>query len=325
MAFRALVGWAIWCLSVFIIGAASSGCSLVIGTERREAHDAGPIDASTDGSPVACQVDAPFSAPESVAAFNTQANEESVRFSPDGLEAWVARRESHTRLRHFARTSRAASWSFVAYEDALTVFDGGMTSATNISVFPGGTDAVVQYYDNAFGRGALYQTLRAGAVAPWETPIPIAALASDAESHAPFVSQDGSSLYFQSNRNGAWRIYRAPRQGRTFGAATALARIHPDEDRSPVLSGDELTIYVSAVDYPAVDPPYTQRVYRATRATRDAAFGPAVEVAELSLKDYEVFPTWLSPDECEIWLVGLRPDGFGNSWDVYVARKPPRP
>ena len=119
-----------------------------------------------------------------------------------------------------------------------------------------------------------------------------------------------------SDRNGlGYRIYTSFKSG-TFNTPVLLDSNQTTEDRWPVLSSDELTLYYAAYVNPAV------RVYRKTRDFVGGAWSAGVLEDALNLNGgSRTFPTSLSTDGCEIYIASNRDGGHGLH-DVYHARKP---
>ena len=76
------------------------------------------------------------------------------------------------------------------------------------------------------GGDDLYSAVRGDAGADFAQVTPIASLDSTSNEVQPFVTADGSEVYFASDRTGNYDIYRATIQGGVYGAATPVAELN---------------------------------------------------------------------------------------------------
>jgi Tol biopolymer transport system component len=147
------------------------------------------------------------------------------------------------------------------------------------------------------GLDDIWCARRSSASEPFETPHLEAAVSSSGYEWDPELSADGQELFFTSDRAGShgldlYRSTWSATQG-AFMAPTALGTLNSDGiDGGPALSGDGLTLYFNS---DRVGGTGRQDLYRATRPTRDAAFGAPVRVAELASPAYDTGAA-LSPD-----------------------------
>lgn len=298
---------------VVAVGASADACSLVIGTDARtiaKDYDAGPR----------CDPAWSFGVPEKVESLSGPTDEETVRVTPNQLEAYVSRRVEANRvvMDHYTRATRGSDWTLEGRETSFLFYDEAPTSATAITFLPSALEAIVLFYDNVYGIGALYRTQRAALGERWEEPVPVPGLESNVEDFGPMLSRDGKTLYFQRRVKGIARIYTSAAVGFGISAPTQLPPMHPKEDLSPVPTADELTLYTTAFD-DGDGAPYTQRVYRSTRASKQEPFANPVEEKGLDSYGRRSIPTWVSDDSCEMLLVA----GVPGSFDVYRAVKEP--
>jgi hypothetical protein len=298
---------------------------LVIGTEPRTIWDGGTTSDAAPDAPDAeapCRLDQPFADLHLIDELSTSQNEESVRFSRDELEAWVSRRVQLNLVQTFryARGSRTDSWKLAGEESDLNRFpDGSATSSVSLAPFPDELSAIVQYYDVPGSPSAsLAFTQRTARGTGWGLPQPIPELDSGNQDNGPWLSQDGTELWFYSDRPSGWRVFHAVRSDAGWSTPEPMA-ISKFEDRSPVLTADALTIYLAATDLG--QPGDTRKIYRAVRTSRTVDFPTPELVTELALPDSYAFPTWVSPDGCRlVWLANRN----SLSTDVWTASKPPR-
>lgn len=279
-----------------------------------DVRDAGP-----------CRLDLPFGPLTAEPVLSSGYAEESVRLTPNRLEAYVARRTfpNFVEIFHFTRQTVGHAWISAGKEPLLALYpDGGLTSALALTFFSDGLNAILQYYDNDTGHGRLYSTTRASLGATWSAPALIPELKTDSSDEGPWLSQDGNTIYFFSDRQTTNpRLYSAARSGSVFGAPKRLPAINPDNDTYPVLTGDELTAYFSSFT-PIGNTGLERKLYRATRASTSQNLGGPTEVTELNADGWKTVPTWISPDGCELYVIASRPSSANQNTDVYRATKP---
>jgi hypothetical protein len=187
------------------------------------------------------------------------------------------------------------------------------------------------------GRPSLYFSTRASTVAgtdagTFSVPEPLAPLNSNIERDA-YLLDDGRVIYWTSERESMpARIFRAQgtmpfKYEQPFGA---VPRINRQDDaglfnHAPAVTPDERVIYFAHGTNVQND---GQKIYRAERTLATELFSdpqPVVELAEPAdpAADY---PTWISPDDCILYLASFRaisdggPAGFSRFW---VAERPP--
>lgn len=157
----------------------------------------------------------------------------------------------------------------------------------------------------------LFWARRSTVDGAFEPPVPIDGLGTLGRNETPWVSADGAVLAFSSGDERARKLYEVslgpagPGDVREVDVAGQLAVDFPVE------SSDGLTLYFAANAGPSL-----LDVMVAKRPTRDAPFGTATPVSELSSTSFD-WPTWVSPDECTI-LVSSSRDGTS---DIYWARR----
>ena len=138
-------------------------------------------------------------------------------------------------------------------------------------------------------------------------PTPFAPLATEeAGERMPYMSRDGKEIWLThdvlSPPAGTPRTrvavalevaagsYGAPKRVELGGAVAEL-------ELGPVISADRTTLYFAR----------GTKVYKTTRPNETTAFGPAVPVTELNTTDDSAQPTWVSDDDCIIYIQSNRP------------------
>jgi hypothetical protein len=169
--------------------------------------------------------DDPWGEPENLGpTVNSSAWDIAANISPDGLELyfsssrsggygsddiWVSRRatkndpwEQPTNLGSIVNSSASETGPFLSSDGLLLLFSGEW----NAPIRPGG-----------FGNSDMWVTRRASISEPWGAPVNLGPIVnSQSLDYAPHISQDGSTLYFSSDRPGGLGgiyygdIYQAP-------------------------------------------------------------------------------------------------------------------
>jgi len=141
-----------------------------------------------------------------------------------------------------------------------------------------------------------------------------------------FVNGDASAYYFVSRLapdgglaatdggSSPQAIFVTHAAAGIFNSYALVARDDASWMDNPVLSADELTMYVSTRASYSASP----HVAVMTRSDAQAPFGPPVQLHELDSTDGE-YPTWVSPDQCRLYLTRVV-DGHG---DLFVASRAP--
>jgi hypothetical protein len=129
--------------------------------------------------------------------------------TPDGLTMVLDSLRSTTSLDLFItqRPAQTAAWPTPA---ALAMVNTSASAEGNPML---STDKLTLYFDsNRTGDGEIYIATRANVNATFSLPVRIDELASPASSETdPWISQDGRTMLFTSNRDGTQRIWQATR------------------------------------------------------------------------------------------------------------------
>lgn len=162
---------------------------------------------------------------------------------------------------------------------------------------------------------------------------------SPGDDAGPFLSADGKTLLFHSNRDGGggdFDLYVSQRDstdqawqtpeplGTSLNTAAA--------DCFPRMSADGLTLLFCSTR----DGGQGRRdMYQANRSSMDESWGEPTPMEALLNTEYDDGPAWLSPDGLSLWFSSDRPGGQGkydiwrsqrasvsDSWDVPVNLRP---
>jgi hypothetical protein len=286
--------------------------------------DAGPdgdAEAGTDAEDAAppCDPSKPFSAPVVITELQSSGAEGGLRLLPDELTGffWSTRAGGPGTANLYVATRPDKTSPFGAITLLHNVNSTG-TFQLDPTSLPNGLTLVFRSIRAEAGAGGddLFSAVRADTDADFSQVTPISSLNSAANDVQPFVTTDGSEVYYASNRTGNYDIYRATIQGAVYGAPTPVAELNQAgvDDADPVLSADRLTIFFASTR------PGGQGgsdIWTATRTSTASAFGASTNVAELNSTAQDD-PTWLSVDGCRLYMsVGTMPSAH-----EYLATRP---
>ncbi len=276
-----------------------------------QAQDASPVDAAPGP---ACDLAKPFGAPVLDAELSTAQPEEAARVSPSGLELFLMREDTvGKRLYRYTRASTTAPWGNVELQLALVVTPPSAPASGYMTLDPTGLTGNFAVFTPG-NVWQIHQSSRGSVGGAWTAPSPLPGISAAGKTdEQPFLNANGKRLYFMSNRNGAYRIFVTTNTLGSYSTPALVGPLHPSEDRFPVLSPDELTLYSASYTGAATG----MRVFKSTRATIGGSFAGPVEQTELNTGSLTV-PTSISADGCEIYLSSNRRGGM----DIFRARKP---
>ena len=171
--------------------------------------------------------------------------------------------------------------------------------------------------DFTFGRGAGYPAItgdgttvffarragdievsrRGSAASVFEKAAAVRAIVTAEQETTPYVTPDGSALYFSRLDAGRWVMLRialpAIGQGET-GVFTG-ASAPPGDNLYPVVTPDERTLFFAARNVQG-----DLDIWTATQPKKGAGFRDAHPIAELRTSEDDV-PSWISPDACVLY------------------------
>lgn len=254
-----------------------------------------------------CDPAAPFGAPVLVMELSAEPNDFIARLSPDELTLYLTRED----VLVSTRASRTAAWSepvpLAAVNTANTEFGATVTA-------DGKTLFVASDRPGAAGLDPWVAT-RPDAAAEFSAPQLVANVNTADDEFDPFVSSDGSTLYWWVRSSDGFDIFRATRGGAGFSAPSLVAELQSDgNDSHLVVTSDGLTAMFGSSRPGGAG---GRDVYRTTRPSLADPFSPPVYVAEVS-SEADDQPTWLADDGCVLYLSSDR----GGTYDIYVATRP---
>jgi Tol biopolymer transport system component len=282
--------------------------------------DGPPPDAPPDAPPVArCDPSKPFGAPMPVTELNSTAVDQGAKLVDDLTMYFGSNRTGVFGL--YMATRSSPSQPFATPVALALVNAAGAASGPTLTA-----DGLTLYYalvPTGAQTGDLYVTHRASKADPFPAGSPVANVNDPSlDDLDPFITEDGSVLYFDSARVGAsLHLYFALRQpGGSFGAVQAMTSQNVGPiDGHPVLSHDGLTLYWSSTRTDGGAQGITD-IWFATRPTTAAVFGAASRIAELSSTGSESL-SWISADGCVALLQSTRTGTIGGQ-DIFQATKP---
>lgn len=264
-----------------------------------------PTPPTTPPAKAACDPTKPFGA-LSPLPFNTAGYETGARLSADELTIYFSRAVGTGNMQPFvaSRTSVDEAWGAPKLHAAV---DG---SGDDAYLTTSKDDLVGFFVSSRTGNLQIHRTSRAARTDAWANISLVSALGTTSIEDDPFLVPDGSAIYFDSNRSGAWSIYRAE----IDAAGKVGAPVVVTSGTNAVVTGDELTMYVSRPSGGQQD------IRAATRAAVTDGWSAPALVSELSSSaDDRV--TWVSADGCRVIVASARAGGAGSN-DLYFATKP---
>jgi Tol biopolymer transport system component len=277
--------------------------------------DSPMIDAAVDMATGPCNVNGPFQAPVLVPGVNGPTNDRWGSMSSDELTIYFSDQPATGLDRNLYTATRTSPTGTFATPTLL-----GGVNTTNLEEHPSVTaDGLMLVAEsNAFGNGTeVVVATRASTASNFGTLSVVAAVNTASAETDPWISADGLTLMFASNRTGAvHRIYRTTRAsiGMTFAAPTEVTELtDAAATAGPVLSADGLEILFYSLRAGGTS---GQDIWRATRTSPTGTFGTPQIVAELNT-DSPDLPSWISADRCRVIFASSRLGTF----DLYIAER----
>lgn len=279
------------------------GCDGSPATGTDGAIDSPIVDSPIDAA-VRCAPATPWGTPRLVLSLNTSDNEIFGRLTADELTLFG--RVADTALTVSTRTSRSDTFPIG------TPLDLGQ-STMNFSSPTVTGDGLTLYFLAGVGTDPrIWRARRTSLTSPFTGVGPVAELASVANAGSIYVLPDESALYISYGTFSTQPIQRAAHTGGAFAAPVDLVDI---VGISPTVSPDELTILFSTRTASS------NGVWMGTRPSTSDAFGSLAQVPVLDSPTIDD-PSWLSPDNCRLYLRSDRPGGSGG-FDLYISERNP--
>ncbi len=160
-----------------------------------------------------------------------------------------------------------------------------------VTVRPDNLEIIFSRYIGTTTRNDLYSSTRAKTTDPWGAPVPLTVLNTANYEDDPNFRGDGLELFFSSSRTGQSQLtglWHTTRKSLTSPWSTASLVKELDtanDDHSPAISGDGLTLFFSIYNHPGGTG--SSDFFRATRPDVNSPFGKFVEIKELNSRRWE--------------------------------------
>ncbi len=281
--------------------------------------DGGAADGASDVAPQTfCNPDTPFQTVTLVGDLNgVDIPDYHPSFTPDELRVVYARNTrpapldagfSIPELWESTRTSVDAGW-------ASPIRVAPLNSSSGASWDPTLTPDGLTVYFSSYRQGETQNldiliATRPSLGAEFGPPQVVQPLVTIQEEASPYLLP-GKAIYFARGPQGAANLVRVPFVGQNLGQEQVLTELNTAADeRYPVVSQDELTIYFSRRPANA-----TTDIMMARRSSTSDPWGPASVVTSLSVPVADDWPGWLSPDLCVMYFSSTR----ASNGDLYRA------
>lgn len=252
-------------------------------------------------------------------------------FSADGLEMYI---ES-------TRPGGSGSWDLWVLRRGSTGENWGppenlgpvVNSSENDSLPCISSDGLTLYFNSenrpgGYGKLDVYATTRATRNSPWTTPVNLGPkVNSSSDDGVPWISADGSELYFQSWRPGGYGnsdLY-VTRQSTPNGAWTDTMNLGPlvnsaYDDSDACLSPDGLVLFFSGTYFGPVRPGGKGRadMWMTRRASRSEPWQPPVNLGAPVNGPLHDFIPRISWDSSTLYFVTVDKDGTFENWQAPI-------
>jgi hypothetical protein len=305
------------------VGDATNPAPTDAGTDAGldSARDAAPLVDASDAASAACDLSSPFGKPVLLAgAVNSSGNDGAIWLFPDRLTAFVSstRGDGGGAYAIYSGTRANDTSAFATMEPVVelnVIATGAGSQGMTLTA-----DGLTVYFLNGPG-GAydVYTATRTTPTAKFQAPALVAGGVNQngggaGEDFPDWISPDGTTLYFTSNRSSSTLrdIYVATRAGSgPFGAPVPLASVNSDEnEQTIVLSADELQAFITR---------RTGALYYATRSKKTDGFSLPQPIAEL--QSIAATVSHASADGCTIYFDSPSADGGVGGYDLYSATR----
>jgi hypothetical protein len=291
-------------------------------SDASDASDA--LDARADvgmGKPdaaVKCTVNEAFGSVEPMMFGNGAGIWHSITLRRDGLEGYVDGGDVPTHIYRATRASTAVD--FDTPEPVIDEDGGAALRGFDPALSPDGLSLYYVVKSSGSGDGGdIYVSTRSSVDASFHagTRVPgdVNSPGIDAD---PFVSADGKTLYFDSDREGNMDIYSVGIGIFNTPAAVSSVNLASAIDVSPVVTDDNLTIYFgsSRSRHAPMD------MWMASRVSTVDGFGEATLVPPSPDSVYD-YPQFVSADGCTLWF-SITASGGSSVYFEERARLPSR-
>jgi Tol biopolymer transport system component len=233
-------------------------------------------------------------------AANSPVSWGGITLSTDGLEAYVTGSDgTFGSPSYLYRVTRQTETEEFGDPEPVLNGKGSELEAMDPALSP---DGLSLYYvvKNDLGSkdtGNIYLTKRRSLSERFTAGVPVTVVNSPYLEADPYVSRDGTVLYFDTNRDGDLNIYRAQIGGSEYPVPEASVDWSSNSEQAPVLTADELTIFFASNRNTLS----RSNIWMATRTTTTDGFGDATQIEKLTTTAYD-YPDAVSDDGCTLWF-----------------------
>jgi Tol biopolymer transport system component len=304
---------------------ASAEASIQTSTDASDAADAS--DAQEEPPP--CDLSQPFGAPTLVPGtdLNTAANEGTPRLSPDELVLyfWSDRviDDGGTPTPHLYTANRSAPGAAFSEPTAMASVNSPGDDASP-TVTKDGLTLIFESDRATASNAQLFIATRSTEAATFLPPSALANMDPSWDNKTPYLRPDGQVLYFSAavTDSAGQHLYRTTLQNDgAFATPLPVPELNspdPDNDYSPTISPDELTVFWGS-DRPDYGSLGSYDILMAHRAGASESFSGIENLAAVNSEALDL-PGWISPDGCRLYLESER-SSAGNR-ELYIAQRP---
>jgi hypothetical protein len=243
----------------------------------------------------------------------------AARLANGGLIAYLTSpSDSDTHLIETKRASVDGDFQLARLLDVSPADDVWDANATETA------DGRTLYFDRGIPR-RIWKATRSTRDDEYADAVELAELNSGVEDFEPYVVPDGSALYFVSSKPhiGDGKIYDTfwvsiTPEGKMSIPEKLEIDNWPRNERTPVVSADQLRLYLAS-DMGNDDGEYD--IWIARRDDVDAPFDEPKKHSSVS-SDAQDFPSYITDDECELYLSSDRAKGSAGMLRVHRAVRP---
>lgn len=248
----------------------------------------------------ACDPTAAFGAPVAVGGLDGTADEGGAGLSADERTVYFHRLAPGGDLFSATRGDAAGTFGTAA---ALTALN--QTSADELSPSVSADGLMMVFTSNRGGTLDLFLADRDTTGGAFAVVSQIVALNSGSADTDGYLTADAGEVWFASDRDGDFDLFRATASGSTFDTDLPVTELNTGgPDTNPVVTDDGLTIFFER----------DTAIFTATRATASGAFSGVTQLTALGAGS----PVSVSPGGCRLYFES---DRAGNT-DIFVAARP---
>jgi WD40 repeat protein len=270
--------------------------------------DAGP-------PPPKCASATPFGAAKLVAGIDPNRHASSPHLTPDENTLYFTSADPDVAAQIYRATRAKRDDPFGAVAPMPNI-----NSPSNDNDPTASADALtLLFHSGRSGNNDVWWSRRASVNVEFPAPEAVGGIATAQYEGQGFLHVATGELWFVSDRNGSFDIFRAKPNGNAFSDPTPVTELNtPQGEFLPWLTADGLTISFSSTREGTLG---GQDLFVATRATANGAFGAPVPLKELNTAGTEQAGS-ISPDNCRIYF--SREGGPGGQ-QLWVAERPLAP